>query len=63
MSRGSAALGRPLASALLAGEWTQDAMLQRAREVLIHPPRRLPELVRDVRSAYAEPPLDNRRNV
>lgn len=56
-------LGPALAEALLAGEWEHGAMLARAKAVLVRAPRRLPELVRDVRSAYPKPPLDAGREL
>ncbi len=56
-------LGPAIAEALLAGPWEYGAMLERARGVLVRAPRKLPELVRDVRSAYPEPPLDAAREL
>ena len=56
-------LARALASALLAGPWTEDEALARAREALEERRRWLPWVVGEVFDAYHRPPLDRPREL
>jgi hypothetical protein len=56
-------VARALASALLAGDWQPEAMLDRAAAVLGGRRRWLPRLIRDARAAYRGPPADRPREL
>jgi hypothetical protein len=57
------ALSEVLSGALLAGAWTEDAIVRRGREALEGPVPWLRPLVRDVAAAYLRPPADRRREL
>ena len=56
-------LGAALASAFLAGAWSERAILSRAAEVLEPRPRWLRPVVRRVHEAYPRPPADRQREL
>ncbi len=52
-----------LAAAFLAGEWTEDELVRRAREAVAPPPRWLRPVAAAVMAAYPRPPVDRPREL
>ena len=52
-----------LAAAFLAGEWTEEALLRRARRAVTPAPRWLRRIVADTLAAYHRPPADRPREL